>query len=112
MNNISTFQRWPQELRLTRGLFNGERIQLARESRGMQRHVLARKLSMPAQELATREAGWCFWTEQEQALLVGLTEYPIAFFVQDEPPVPFSGFLCGHDEEGNGWCEFVSNEEK
>lgn len=103
----TTFQQWPEELRHRRGLLNGERVKMARESRSMLRYVLARKLGIPAKELARREANWCFWTDQEQALLSGFTDYPLAFFVQYDPPVLAPGFMSGHDEEGNHWCEVI-----
>src|SRR6266567_2587991 len=106
MSDITTtFQHWPLELREKRGLLNGERVQMVRESRGMPRFALARKLGLPAKELAQREQGWHFWNEQEQALLVGFLDFPLAFFVQDDPPALLPAFMCGHDEEGNDWCE-------
>ncbi len=109
MSEITTLRQWPEELRHRRGLLNGERVQMAREVRGMLRYVLARKLGMSAKELKQREQNWYFWTDQEQALLSGLTDFPLAFFVQDDPPYPFTAptFMCGHDEEGNNWCEVI-----
>lgn len=82
---------------------------MAREVRGMARYVLARKLGIPAKELVNREQGWHFWTESEQALLSGLTDFPLTFFTADDPPYPFTapGFMCGHDEDGNDWCEVI-----
>ena len=106
------FEQWSEELRLERGLLNGERVKMVRESRGIARHVLARKLGMLTKELTRREAGWCFWSEVEQALLSGFTEFPIAFFVQDDPPVLAPAFMCGHDAEGNDWCEVVKAPEE
>ncbi len=107
MSKVTTFEHWPEELRLKRGLLNGERVKMVRESRGMLRHVLARKLGMKAGELAQRELGWNFWTEKEQALLSGFTDFPLEFFVQDDPPYLAPAFMCGHDEEGNDWCEVI-----
>ena len=101
----SLVERWPEQLRKRRGLLNGERVKMVREARGMERYALARKLSLSAKDLARREADWCFWTPEEQALLTRVTDFPIAFFVQDDPPVLAPAFLCGHDEEGNAWCE-------
>lgn len=108
----TTFQRWPEELRKHRGLFNGERVKMARECRGMARHALARKLGMPAKELEKREADWCFWTEAESALLSGFTDFPIGFFVQNDPPVFAPLFMCGHDEDGEPWCEITGMNEE
>jgi hypothetical protein len=102
----TTFARWPQQLRLSRGLFNGYRVQLAREFRGLQRYALARKLEMSAKELARRESAWCFWTEHEQMLLAGLTSFPVAFFVQDDPPAMLNAFVCGHTQDDEPWCEY------
>ena len=107
VSETTTFDRWPQKLRQERGLLNGERVQMVREARGIARHVLARKLGLSAKELAQREIGWHFWTESEKALLSGLTDFPLAFFVQDDPPVLTPAFMCGHDEEGNDWCEVI-----
>lgn len=103
----STYKHWPEQLRLSRGLFNGYRVQICRESRGMQRYILARKLGIPAKELARREADWCFWTEHEQMLLAGVLSYPIAFFAQDDPPAMFNVFVYGHTEDDEPWCEYV-----
>ena len=105
------FQRWPEQLREKRGLFNGQRVKVARESRGMARYALARKLGIPAKELEKREADWCFWAEDEAALLTGFTNYPIGFFVQDDLPA-FRGFMCGHDEDDNKWCEIIGMDEE
>lgn len=107
----TTFQHWPEQLREKRGLFNGERVKMAREFRGTARHVLARKLGMPAKELERRESDWCFWTEAEAALLSGFTDFPTRFFVQDDPPMFGPGFMCGHDEDGTEWCEVIGLEE-
>ncbi len=102
----TTFQQWPKELRIKRGLLNGERVKMAREVRGMARFALARKVGIAAKELAKRESDWCFWEDSEQALLSGLTDFPIAFFTQDDPPyLPAPIFMSGNDEEGNSWCE-------
>lgn len=107
MSITTTYANWPQELREKRGLLNGERVKMTREARGMARFALARKLGLPVKELADREQGWHFWNESERALLVGFTDFPLAFFVQDDPPVLAPAFMCGHDEEGNSYCEYV-----
>ena len=112
MSKTTMFEKWSKELRLERGLLNGERVKMVRESRGMARYVLARKLGMLTKELARREADWCFWTDSEQALLSSFTEFPIEFFVQDDPPVLTPAFMCGHDAEGNDWCEVVGAPEE
>ncbi len=105
MSDIATtFDRWPKELRENRGLLNGERVQMARECRGIARYVLARKIGMPAKELAKREQGWHFWEDREQDMLTRLTDFPLAFFTQNDPPVLGTVFMSGHDEEGNPWC--------
>ena len=103
---ITTFQQWPKELRMKRGLLNGERVKMAREVRGMTRAALARKLGIPAKTLAQREAGWNFWEDNEQTGLSFFTDFPIAFFTQQDPPLLSAPiFMCGHDEEGHSWCE-------
>lgn len=106
MSEITTFQHWPVQLREKRGLLNGSRVQMAYEVRGLRRYQFARKLGMPAKELARREEDWCFWDEREKATLTRVTDFPLAFFVQEDPPT-FDGptFLCGHDEDGNSWGE-------
>ena len=107
----TTFAHWPEPLRLKRGLLNGERVQMAREFRGMLRHVLARKLGIPSKELARREGDWCLWDDNERTLLAGLLNFPLAFFAQDDAPALAPGFMCGHDEEGNSWCEYIEAKE-
>lgn len=103
---LTTFEQWPKELRLKRGLLNGERVKMAREVRGMTRAGLACKLSIPTKILAQRELGWNFWEDNEQTGLAYFTDFPIAFFAQEDPPLLGSPlFMCGHDEEGNSWCE-------
>lgn len=102
----TSYSRWLKPVREQRGLFNGTRVQQARELRGIQRSVLARKLGITAKELKHREENWCFWEEKEQWLLAGILDFPPAFFAQDDPPaLPSPLFVCGHDEEGNHWCE-------
>lgn len=106
MSSITTtYARWPEQLRLKRGLFNGERVQMARESRGIARYILARKVGIATSALAEREQGWNFWTTEEQEKLAQATDYPLAFFAQDDPPT-FTGptFFSGHDENGETWC--------
>ncbi len=103
----TTFAGWPQELRLKRGLLNGERVQMAREARGIARYLAARKLGLSAQELAVREVGWHFWTEEEQDVLTHLFDFPLTFFVQDDPPAFAPMFMHGYDEAGESWCEYV-----
>jgi transcriptional regulator with XRE-family HTH domain len=104
-SNITTYTRWPEQLRLKRGLFNGERVQMARECRGIARYALARKVGIAASVLAQREQGWNFWAEMEREKLVRITDFPEAFFVQDDPPT-FTGptFFSGTDENGETWC--------
>jgi hypothetical protein len=107
MNEITTFERWPRQLREKRGLLNGNRVQCARELRGLQRYELARKLDLPAKEVAKREEGWCFWEEEEQKQLVTLLDFPLAFFIQDDMPVLAPAFMCGRDAEGNSYCDVI-----
>jgi len=111
MKQDTTFQHWPEELRVKRGLLNGQRIQAARELRGIARHVLARKLGIPAKELARREGDWCLWGDNERTLLSGLLDFPLAFFVQDDMIEIAPAFMCGHDEEGESWCEYMKAKE-
>ena|SRR5258708_7698479 len=111
MSSINIVERWPEQLRLKRGMLNGQRVQIAYESRGIRRFELARKLGMPAKELAKREQGWHEWTEQEQGLLVACTEYPIAFFVQKDMPAFGPMFMCMHDEDGDPHCHVESGDE-
>jgi hypothetical protein len=77
---------------------------MAREYRGLTRAQLARKLALPTRELAKREQGWHYWEETLQSGLSFFTEFPVAFFVRDDPPRLGTMFLCGHDAEGNRWC--------
>lgn len=102
----TTYQRWPEQLRLSRGLFNGKRVQLARESRDMTRSTLARKLGIRTVDLMQLEWNWGFWQKETQEKLARATDYPITFFVQDDP-VEFTGpiFYSGHDENGEHWCD-------
>lgn len=104
-SNTSTYDKWPEQLRLKRGLFNGKRVQMARECRGIERYVLARKLGIAASVLAQREQDWNFWTEMEREKLARITDFPEAFFVQDDM-VKFTGptFFSGTDENGETWC--------
>ena len=107
----STFAQWPKPLRLSRGLLNGQRVQMARESRGIPRHVLARKIGMPTKELTRREGDWCLWEDNERMLLAGFLDFPLAFFVQNDPPEFAPAFMHGHDEEGKSWCEYTGAKE-
>lgn len=101
----TTFDTWPPQLRISRGLLNGKRVQMARESRGMNRSTLARKLDMRTVDLVQLEWNWGFWQAATQEKLLRATDYPIAFFVQDDPPM-FDApiFYCGTDEEGEAHC--------
>jgi hypothetical protein len=112
MSEITTFERWPKQLREKRGLLNGDRVRCARELRGLQRYELARKLDLPAKELAKREEGWCFWEEDEQKQLTTLLDFPLAFFIQEDMPVLAPVFMHGHDEEGNDWCDVIDENGK
>jgi hypothetical protein len=101
----TTFQNWPEQLKQKRGLFNGKRVQMGYESRGIARYRLARKLGMPAKELQRREQDWNFWTEEEKQILLHATAYPIGFFTQDDLPV-FDApiFFSWIDEDGETHC--------
>ena len=107
MSNIekTTYDKWPEQLRLKRGLLNGKRVQLARESRGIRRFELARKVGISTVDLVQLEMGWGFWGPSAQEKLVLLTDFPIAFFVRDDPPT-FDApiFFSGTDANGDSWC--------
>jgi hypothetical protein len=109
MSELTTFDRWPTELRQKRGLLNGKRVQMAREVRGMARWQLARKLGISTVDLVQLEWNWGFWQPEQAARLARITDFPLAFFAADDPPYPFTAptFMCGHDEEGNDWCEVI-----
>lgn len=101
----TTYQHWSPERKQERGLLNGERIKMARESRGMLRSQLARKLGILTKTLAEREEGWHFWTLTECNGLVFLLDYPVGFFTKDDPPVfPTPVFYCGTDADGETHC--------
>jgi transcriptional regulator with XRE-family HTH domain len=109
----TTFQQWTEQQRLERGLFNGERVQMARESRGIARYELARKLKLATKILAEREQGWHFWDDTERMGLAYFTDYPPAFFAQDDPPA-FTAPIFSHetDAEGNTWCHVDTSGER
>lgn len=100
----STIDQWPKQLKEKRGLLNGERVKMARELRGMERYTLARKIGIPAKELAKREHDWHFWDEEEKVALVQALDFPLPFFMQDDPLPIGPVFMCGHNEEGTPWC--------
>lgn len=106
-----THQRLTEEGRVRCGIYNGARVKLARESRGLARATLARKLGMPAAELGRREGGWWQWDERLRAGLVFLLDYPPAFFAQEDAPDLFADggpiFMCGHDANGRRVCEVI-----
>ncbi len=102
---ITTYTHWSEQQRQERGLLNGSRVQIARESRGMLRSQLARKLDIPTKTVAERERGWHLWTRQECNGLIFVLDYPIGFFTKDDPPVfPAPIFYHGADEDGETHC--------
>lgn len=105
MSNVTTFDRWPRQLRESRGLLNGKRVQMAYEVRGMPRYQLAHRLGISAKELKQREQGWAFWEEDEKACLLRVTDFPLAFFTQEDPyEFPWPTFICCTDEDGHTYC--------
>ena len=106
--------RMTEKVRIRRGIFNGKYVRLARESRGLTRAQLARKLNIPCLDLAGRESGWHIWDSHLQSGLQWFTNYPVNFFAQSDDEVDTRAglmFVCGVDTRGEPVCEFVQYEE-
>lgn len=72
--------------------FNGARVQMARESRCMAVEELAHNVCLSVDQVQQVEARETRPDRETQKAIADTTGYPLAFFMQDDPPGFFGGW--------------------
>lgn len=80
---------------MTSGSFNPRLLTLARESQGMSQTTLASLIGVTQSKIAKYESGLLAVSDRDLKSLASITEYPLAFFFEADPPRS-SGSVCSH----------------